>query len=107
MKSINQQEFRAKVSEGLALVDFSTTWCEPCGLIKTILMDLDPAFPDYIFYELDCDENKELIKELRILSVPTLLLYREGELLKEINGLQSRESLERVLVLYGEKATST
>ena len=107
MEAILHEEYHKRINEGLVLVDFWAPWCQPCVIMKETLGQLESSFPEYMFYELNCDENRDLIKELRILSVPTLRIYKEGNLIKEINGLQAKEALEKVLTIYGKKTTST
>ena len=104
METITQQEYQARIIHGLVLVDFYAPWCEPCLLLEKILQGLESDFPEFAFYRLNCDENQDIVKEQKILSIPTLLLYRDSKLLKEINGLQTSDSLERILAFYGEKA---
>lgn len=107
MKIITQEEYQDKVKVGTVLVDFSELICQPCAFLKEFLVQLEDSFPTIDFYEVICEENKELTKEMRIISVPTLFIYKDGKPIKVIYGLQTKEALERVLSQYGEKKTAT
>ena len=82
------------IKNGYHLVDFYATWCGPCKIQSNILDSLEE---DIDIIKIDCDSNKELVLKYRIMSIPTLLLFKDGNLIKEMVGLTSKEELENII----------
>ncbi len=82
------------IKNGYHLVDFYATWCGPCKIQSSILDSLEE---DIDIIKIDCDSNKELVLKYRIMSIPTLLLFKDGNLIKEMVGLTSKEELENII----------
>ena len=69
-------------SDALTLVDFFATWCGPCKMMHPVLEQLKEELGDSIrIIKLDVDKNEELAMQHRIQSVPTLMLFRNGEVI--------------------------
>ena len=69
-------------SDALTLVDFFATWCGPCKMMHPVLEQLKEDLGDSIrIIKLDVDKNEELAMQHRIQSVPTLMLFRNGEVI--------------------------
>jgi thioredoxin 1 len=84
------------------LVDFWAEWCGPCRMIAPLLEDLATEYEGLVKVgKVNVDENQRLAAEYRITGIPTLLLFKEGQVQDVIVGLRSRRdlkaSLERVL----------
>ena len=82
--------FKAK---GLTLVDFWATWCGPCRMVAPIVEELADEFPEVKVYKVDVDENQELALANKVASIPTFLLYKDGEVIKKIVGAVSKSEL--------------
>ena len=77
----------------LTLVDFFATWCGPCKMMHPVLEQLKENFGDSIrILKIDVDKAQELAMNYRIQSVPTLMLFREGQ--HSCHPLRHRHSLE-------------
>ena len=82
----------------LTLVDFYATWCGPCKYMHPILEQLKDVMGDRIrVLKLDVDKNAELADVYRIQSVPTLMLFRNGQVLWRQSGLMMLDDLKRVI----------
>jgi len=101
MQLVNHNEYQEVISKDLALVVFFAQWCEPCKILDEMLSKLENQYDNIDFFMIDCDENKDLVRELRIISVPTIHIYKKTELLKVIEGLQTEGALKGTLNLYG------
>lgn len=80
------------------LVDFYATWCGPCKMMHPILEQLKAKMGDTVnIVKIDVDKNQELSVEYRVQSVPTLLIFKGGELKWRAAGVHSAEDLETKL----------
>lgn len=77
------------------LVDFFATWCEPCKYLDEILAELEPRLgTDAAIFKLDIDEQGELARHYHIMSVPTLMIFKDGELQWRMAGFKLMHELE-------------
>lgn len=82
----------------LTLVDFYATWCGPCRIMHPVLEQLKKNLGDSIrIIKLDVDKNEELCDNYRIQSVPTLMLFRSGEVLWRQSGAMSLSDLKNLI----------
>lgn len=82
---------------GVAVLQFSATWCMPCKTISPILESLKPQFTDVEFYKVDSDANKELFAEYKVTAVPTLIFLKDGAEQKRMIGLQNKSTIATCL----------
>ncbi len=83
------------------LVDFFAEWCGPCKMIKPVLEELKKKMGNkIIILKIDIDKNISLFSEYRIQSVPTLVLWKQGEIIWRQSGALSLNELEQVLSSY-------
>ena len=83
------------------LVDFFAEWCGPCKMIKPVLEVLKKKMGNkIIILKIDIDKNISLSSEYRIQSVPTLVLWKQGEIIWRQSGALSLNELEQVLSSY-------
>ena len=78
---VNDNEFDREVLQdsGTVLVDFWATWCGPCRMLAPILEELSGQHPELKIVKVDVDENRELALRYGIESIPTLLVFRNGQ----------------------------
>ena len=88
-------------SEKLTLVDFFATWCGPCKMMHPILVQLKDELGDNIrIIKIDVDKNESLSMTHRIQSVPTLMLFRKGEVLWRQSGALSLSDLKASIAKF-------
>lgn len=94
----NAQTFPQEVlqSSETVLVDFWATWCGPCKMLAPILEELDGVAPCKIV-KVDVDENRALALQYAVASIPTLLVFRNGQLVNRSVGLISREDVLKLV----------
>ena len=83
------------------LVDFFAEWCGPCKMMKPVLEELKKKMgTKIIILKIDIDKNISLSSEYRIQSVPTLVLWKQGEIIWRQSGALSLNELEQILSSY-------
>ena len=80
------------------LVDFWAEWCGPCKMQNPILEELDAEGKDaFIIAKLDVDANSQTAQKFGVMSIPTLMVFKNGEVTKQFIGVQSKETLKSAL----------
>ena len=97
--NINDNDFEEKVlkEKNVVLCDFWAEWCGPCKQITPILEELSKDFEksDLTIAKVNIDENPETPSKYGIMSIPTLLLFKEGKLVSTQVGLQQKSELKK------------
>ncbi len=99
MLQINFADFKAQVIDSPipVLVDFFAVWCGPCQMQTPILEELSEVWKDKIkIVKVDVDQNQELAGQFGVMSIPTLLIFKNGQPMNQLIGLQSKEKLEAI-----------
>ncbi|WP_163539734.1 thioredoxin [Gracilibacillus sp. YIM 98692] len=90
--------FSTEIGEGLVLADFWATWCGPCKMIAPVLEEIDGELSDQVkIVKLDVDENQETAGKYGVMSIPTLLLFKDGEVVEQVVGYQPKEALVEII----------
>lgn len=85
-------------SEKLTLIDFYATWCGPCKMMHPVLEEVKREFRDHVnIYKIDVDKNASLCEGYHVQSVPTLMLFRNGELLWRQSGAVNLNELLSII----------
>ena len=93
IKDTSSKNFAVDVltSKGKVAVDFWAEWCGPCKQVAPILEALAEDFPEQItIYKVNADDNSGLTAELKISSIPTIIIYEDGKETKRITGAKPR-----------------
>lgn len=88
-------------SSQLTLVDFYATWCGPCKMMHPVLEQLKKELGDSIrIVKVDVDKNEAVAMQMRIQSVPTLMIFKEGEMKWRQSGAMPSSELKRVIAQF-------
>ena len=98
-KAITVATFEAETKEGLVLVDFWATWCGPCRMQAPILEKLSQEFSEdeLKILKMDVDENPETARAFGIMSIPTLLFKKDGQVVKQVAGVHTAAQIKAII----------
>ena len=92
--NVTDQNFTEETSKGLVLADFWAPWCGPCKMIAPVLEEIDGEMEEKVqIVKLDVDENQETAGKYGVMSIPTLLLFKDGNVVDQVIGFQPKEAL--------------
>jgi thioredoxin 1 len=84
----------------LVLVDFYADWCHPCQMIAPEIEALASSLQDVVVAKLNVDENQQTAREYGVMSIPTLILFKDGKEVERIIGAVPRSSIEEKIKPY-------
>ena len=98
-KEISSADFQKEVleSEIPVLVDFFATWCGPCKMMAPIVDEISEERNDCKVVKIDVDENGEIAQEYGVMSIPTFISFKDGEVFAQTIGGQSKEDLLKMI----------
>lgn len=97
-KIINENEFENEVlKKPVALVDFYADWCGPCKVMGPIVDEIANKKTDVNVVKVNIDEAMNLSKQYQVVSIPTLCVFKNGELVKKFVGVTEKEDIEELL----------
>jgi thioredoxin 1 len=97
-KELTAQSFRTEIGrEGITLVDWWAAWCGPCRMFGPVFEKASERHTDIVFGKVDTEAERELAAAARIMSIPTLMAFRDGVLVLSQPGALPEQSLEQVI----------
>ena len=99
VKKINSNEFQSEVlnGDGVALVDLFADWCMPCQMIAPIIEEISNEKSDVKFFKINVDETPDVAIKYGVSSIPTLLIFKNGELVNKAVGAYPKEKIIKLL----------
>jgi len=99
LTDVTDSNFQAEVieSEKPVLVDFWAAWCGPCRVVAPVLEEIASERDDLRIVKLDVDANQQTAANYEVLSIPTMILFKNGQVAKKIIGAYPKKRLESEL----------
>ena len=97
--NITKQNFDSEVlkSDKTVLLDFWASWCGPCRMVAPIVEQIAEENPEIVLGKVDVDEERELAIRFNIVSIPTLVIIRNGEVVQTAVGYRPKEDILKLL----------
>jgi thioredoxin 1 len=95
VKNIDNSNFDSEVmaSNKTCLIDFYATWCGPCKIMSPIVDEIAEENPEITVGKVDVDEAGELAAQFGIMSIPTIIVFKNGEISETFVGVTSKDSI--------------
>ncbi|MBB1095512.1 thioredoxin [Limosilactobacillus agrestis] len=103
VQETTDQSFAKDTSTGITVTDFWATWCGPCRMQSPAVEKVADELSNVKFTKMDVDSNPETAKNLGIMSIPTLVIKKDGVVVKQLVGYHSPEQIKNVLNNYNWK----
>ncbi|MYU72659.1 thioredoxin [Ligilactobacillus salivarius] len=98
---LTDQTFDEKTNNGVTFTDFWATWCGPCRMQSPVIEQLVEEMGDKVFFsKVDVDANQETAAKFGIMSIPTMLIKKDGQVVDTIVGYHTKEQLQKKLEAY-------
>lgn len=88
-----EEEFNREIMNDKVVVDFFANWCGPCKMLAPIVEEVSNELEKITFIKVDIDEIESLPRQFDIMSIPTLLVFEKGELIKRHTGYMDKDEL--------------
>lgn len=98
---LDNNNFKEVVANGLTLVDIKAEWCNPCKQLSPIIDQISTEYEGRVTVgKLDADESRETVSELGVRNIPTIILYKNGEIIERLAGAVNRDTITSMLEKY-------
>lgn len=100
-KVLTDAQFNQETAEGLTVVDFWAPWCGPCRMQSPVIDELSEELDGQVdFYKMNVDEEQATAREFGIMSIPTLLVKKDGAVVEKLIGFHDKNRLNEILSRY-------
>lgn len=101
MKEVSEKDFDALIKEGVSIVDFYASWCMPCRMFASILEDIEDELGEKVnILKVDVDKNEILSRRYGVMSIPTILIFKDGEMVERHVGVWQKDDCVNTVKKY-------
>ena len=96
--TVTSENLAEVTKDGLTIVDFCAPWCGPCKMMEPILENLEQSYGDQVhFGKLNVDHNQELAQSFKVMSIPSLVLFKDGKAIEKVTGVYPEAKLAKYI----------
>jgi len=98
IKQFTDDNFEDGISQGVVLVDFYADWCGPCRMLAPVVEELAEEMADKMTVaKVDTDQSTNIAAKFEVTSIPTLILFKDGQIAKRVVGLSDLDALRKMV----------
>lgn len=99
--NLTKDSYHNKVmeTEKVVVIDFWATWCGPCKMMAPVVEEVAKDYPDVKVCKVNVDEEPELSNAFKIVSIPTIVVIKNGEIIDSVVGYRPKEDIEKIIKL--------
>lgn len=97
VEEVSEKKFESFIKQKIAVVDFWASWCMPCLMMSPVIEEMAEKFPKIEFAKVNVDDNSKISEKFKVLSIPTLIIFKDGKEVERIVGNASPEKIEEKL----------
>ena len=91
---LNNDNFdQVRSNEGISLLDFYADWCGPCRMVLPLVDEIAAEREDLLVGKINVNENPDLAREFGVLSIPTLVVMKDGKIINKVSGARSKAQI--------------
>jgi len=101
VKIITSKNFEEFVSQNrIAVIDFHANWCMPCHIVSPRIEELSNEIDNVAFGKINVDENADIAQRFGLVSIPTVVVFKEGKQIDEVVGTQPKDKISELIEKY-------
>lgn len=92
--NLNNENFNDEIKSGLVLVDFYALWCGPCKMMHPVIEEIANNHSNLKIIKVDVDKHEDLARNYSVMSIPTIILFKNGNIVEKNIGFTSGDTLD-------------
>lgn len=95
---LSQDDFEKKIEKGTSLVDFYAPWCGPCKMMSPVIDEIAKDYKGKAgIYKVNVDNEPQLANDHQVMSIPTIVVFKDGKAVDQTMGAQSKDKLKEMI----------
>lgn len=97
LQILNDENYEEKIKEGVNILYFSASWCQPCKRLAPIIEEVASERDDVNIYKIDAEENDKATTQFTVRSIPTIFVIKDGVVVNRENGILPKEAINDLI----------